>query len=474
MALQVRLRNFGPIGSGNVRLRPLTVFIGPNNAGKSYLAMLTYAATQRAPHRTSFAFESTKAGIRVPRFRIGYDQPSPDTSRYLLALTEGTAKAIPRPPDAAVEDLQTIIKESLQRYRSDVVAEVERCFGRNLSELSRIGGRRSACSVEIRHDVPSWSISLGANLNEQDPAIGPTEMRKLLNRAARKIRTRRRPLTRDPAEFAWFNLIGAVLDSCFEAFPEAVYYLPAARSGILQSHRLLASLIVGRASYAGIEDMRIGKLAGVLSDFVRHLLTLSPRQSGLKKVAAYLEANVLDGQVLMTGTGPAYPEILYRTGGRDYQLQDTSSMVSELAPVVLFLRHLVDPNEMMIIEEPESHLHPAIQQKLARAIGRLVNAGVQVVLTTHSDYFLTQLNNLILAGSLPDKDRTSAGFSREECLRVPQVSAYFFKPTPNQGTIVSRLRVTQQSGIPQREFEKVARTLYTETVRLERRLHDSD
>lgn len=41
--LQLTVANFGPIGSAHIDLRPLTVFVGPSNTGKSYLAALIYA-----------------------------------------------------------------------------------------------------------------------------------------------------------------------------------------------------------------------------------------------------------------------------------------------------------------------------------------------------------------------------------------------------------------------------------------------
>ena len=41
--LMLSVRNFGPIYSAEVELRPLTVFVGPSNTGKSYLAILIYA-----------------------------------------------------------------------------------------------------------------------------------------------------------------------------------------------------------------------------------------------------------------------------------------------------------------------------------------------------------------------------------------------------------------------------------------------
>jgi predicted ATPase len=37
------IKNFGPIGKAEINMKKLTVFIGPNNAGKSYVATLFYA-----------------------------------------------------------------------------------------------------------------------------------------------------------------------------------------------------------------------------------------------------------------------------------------------------------------------------------------------------------------------------------------------------------------------------------------------
>ena len=43
LSYRLRVRDFGPIAEADVTLRPLTVFVGPSNTGKSYLATLIYA-----------------------------------------------------------------------------------------------------------------------------------------------------------------------------------------------------------------------------------------------------------------------------------------------------------------------------------------------------------------------------------------------------------------------------------------------
>ena len=40
--IQIDVCDLGSIASANVRLKPLTVFVGPSNTGKTYLSILTY------------------------------------------------------------------------------------------------------------------------------------------------------------------------------------------------------------------------------------------------------------------------------------------------------------------------------------------------------------------------------------------------------------------------------------------------
>ena len=40
--VEIAVKNFGPIAEANIDLRPLTVFVGPSNTGKTYFATLVY------------------------------------------------------------------------------------------------------------------------------------------------------------------------------------------------------------------------------------------------------------------------------------------------------------------------------------------------------------------------------------------------------------------------------------------------
>ena len=111
-----------------------------------------------------------------------------------------------------------------------------------------------------------------------------------------------------------------------------------------------------------------------------------------------------------------YPHFTYTPKGwkDSLPLMNASSMVSELAPVVLYLRHVVGPGNVLIVEEPESHLHPALQVEFTRQLASLVNSGIRVILTTHSEWVLEELANIVQRSKLPKVRRTetSAAMSR--------------------------------------------------------------
>ena len=65
-------------------------------------------------------------------------------------------------------------------------------------------------------------------------------------------------------------------------------------------------------------------------------------------------------------------------------------MVTELAPIVLFLRGVIARGDMLIIDEPESHLHPEMQIEFIRFLASVVRSGVRIIMTTHSEWVLEE------------------------------------------------------------------------------------
>jgi ABC-type cobalamin/Fe3+-siderophores transport system ATPase subunit len=122
---------------------------------------------------------------------------------------------------------------------------------------------------------------------------------------------------------------------------------------------------------------------------------------------------------------------------------------------------------MLVIEEPEAHLHPENQRRVARALVRLVRAGVTVLCTTHSPLILHQVSNHILASRADPARRKELGFTEEDLLREEEVGAYLFRMREDgRGSEIQPLRIEPDFGIPEDEFVRVSEAIGEETYRL--------
>jgi predicted ATPase len=214
-------------------------------------------------------------------------------------------------------------------------------------------------------------------------------------------------------------------------------------------------------------------MTGVIGDFVGSLLQLDPHETGYYSDAAdWLESRVAKGKFKLRGGRQAtYPEIAYESDSGVFELYRTSSMVSEVAPIALTLRHLMPPRGCMIIEEPESHLHPASQRLMAQAFGQLVSDGLTIVLTTHSDYFIGELENLIRASMLPKGSLRQLGIKASQTIAREKVALYTVSaPRTGAGSTVRELVLNEDGSFPDSGFAKVTEALYGQTIEIEERL----
>ena len=234
----------------------------------------------------------------------------------------------------------------------------------------------------------------------------------------------------------------------------------------MHAHRVVVGALVQRAASAGLRPgTPVPALSGVLADFLEELIGLNQapfreRRLG-NRFARRLERDLLDGSVRSVPSETGYPSFSYRPEGwkEGLPLANTSSMVSELAPVVLYLRHVVLAGDVLIIEEPESHLHPAMQAAFARQLARLVRAGLRILVTTHSEWVLDQFANLVRLSTLEETQRK--GLGKGEALRPEHFGAWLFKPKRRpKGAVVEEIRVDPDAGGLVTGYGEVAEDLY--------------
>lgn len=469
------VRDFGPIAQATVELRPLTVFVGPSNTGKSYLAILLYALHQFF----GAGGVGKRSGPPSPLsylWRVDQDEPAEQlttATKWLdqaLDLRDGQNGVEVTLPEEVAAVVRPILG-NVGDLAPWLHAEVTRCFGvaDSQSLIRHSGGKSARVTLRTRFgggstDAPSASYDFIIGRSQQRltasmPAELPLRIRGV---DARSLRRRALATFLGPT----MEIADLVLPYVVGTVHRPAHYLPADRAGVMHAHRVVVSSLIGRASRTGLGvESPLPALSGVLADFLERLIELGevePQDGATAQLAERLETDILGGAVRSRRSAVGYPSFLYQPANwkTNLALMNTSSMVSELAPVVLYLRHVVRPGDVLIIEEPESHLHPAMQVAFTRLLAAVVRSGVRVVVTTHSEWVLETLANLVRLSSVGKSGRTKVSPS-DVALTPDQVGTWLFEPKKRpKGSVVKEIPLDVAGGTFPAGFDEVTEALY--------------
>ena len=471
------VKDFGPIAEATLDLRPLTVFVGASNTGKSYLAILLYAL-HRFFGRSNAPFEPLFARNRLRRLsddrRAEFDAQAETISQWLHQVLYQT-----RDEQGVVlpDEVAALVRPLLQDVGAAaplLEEEVKRGFGlAESADLIRQPAGRCA-RVTLRREFGDdaangigydFAISRGqARLSSSVPDGMPLRIQAVSGRSLRWLRE----LMGDSlALYTFFELADLVVPFTAGEVARPVHYLPADRAGIMHAHRVVVSSLIGRASHAGLDvESPLPTLSGVLGDFLKGLIELADERRATEsaQLANRLETDILGGSIQVRRSTVGYPSFHYRPAKwkRDIALMNTSSMVSELAPVALYLRHVVRKGDVIIIEEPESHLHPQMQIAFTRFLAAVVKAGIRVIMTTHSEWVLEALANLVRLSDVPKRRRSKVA-AGGPALTADEVGAWLFEPKLRpRGSVVKEIALDTVRGTFPAGFGDITEDLYND------------
>ena len=122
------------------------------------------------------------------------------------------------------------------------------------------------------------------------------------------------------------------------------------------------------------------------------------------KIAEQIENGILQGEVKITRTGDV--EFVSDKVGKTKHLPIhlTSSIVKTMSSLVISLKHIAHKGDLLIIDEPEMNFHPNVQISLMRIFAILTKLDLRIIISTHSDYMIREVNNLIMAGTVYSKN----------------------------------------------------------------------
>jgi hypothetical protein len=405
--MKIEIRNLGALKQASFELGQMTVFCGCNNTGKTYA---TYAL---------FGFLSLWRqffSIRIPDAKI----------EYLLA--DG---AVVLDLDSYVQQADEIVSAGCRTYTSQLssvfAAPPERFVDSgfqvvldpsDIQPLDSFERRMGAAKSELFSIVKSSGSSdlVVSLLVERDKVrIPPEVIQRAIGDAIKDI------------------LFGHLFPPPFIASAErtgaAIFRkeLNFARNRLLehvaQSDKDLSPLEWLSKAY---QDYALPVKTNV--EFTRQIETLVKNKSFVAHKHPDLLtdfADIIGGEYTVTRND----ELYYIPKGKRIRLSmdESSSAVRSLLDVGFYLAHVAQPGDLLMVDEPELNLHPENQRKVARLFARLLNIGVKVFITTHSDYIIKELNTLIMLGREKphlDEIRTREGYRIDEMLCADQLRVY--------------------------------------------------
>ena len=277
---------------------------------------------------------------------------------------------------------------------------------------------------------------------------------KGLDQAAFRLKT---------TESDWRKIVGEVAGSA------PVFLMPAERNGLHLFFRELSARRTALLHHASREKINISELlcdvirsryALPIADYIDWLNGLPERQKskreGFHDHALLLGEKLVGGVYRVDARSGAVQFRPCRSGGNGTEadfmgLHMTSGMVRSLFGLWFYLENQAARGSVLMIDEPELGIHPANQRLMARLLARLVNAGLNIVVSTHSDYIVRELNSLIMLSGDGDRRLCARhGYKENEILGTEQVAAYLCADRT-----VAPFAITREDGICATTFDSV-------------------
>ncbi|MFS8067271.1 MAG: AAA family ATPase [Byssovorax sp.] len=419
-----RIENVGPLREAEVDLgKRLIVLTGPNNTGKTYLAWSVY-------------------GLYVSRPK----EPSALVERCVGSLLTSTRNVVDL-AQLVGQNYQELLSWFARAYTSNIhlcfATERSRFEGSNVilkgidsaESIKRLTGERYLVGLgrfEQHSGVMALNVLHGASrlvLVDADKQANISTVERLGTLASTEL-----TLLTESLNTSLVNIIHSALFRRCEILPaERIAVNIFAKELALKRSDLVDELVDAdlegqRAVPMDVIRRSTGRYPWPIRDSLRianDLARLSKKESPFADLATELESAVLGGTIGISSDG----ELSYvpqSASGQHLGVHLTASVVKSLSSLVFYFRHQARPNDFLIIDEPELNLHPDSQRKLARILAKVVKRGFKLMISTHSDYIIRELNHMIMLSKLSPEAARELGYDPESSLNPDDVGVYLF------------------------------------------------
>ncbi|MGC5889005.1 AAA family ATPase [Enterobacter sp. ECC-249] len=489
--MKITLKNFGPIRSFSIDLeKDFHFLIGQNSIGKSYAITAIYLIVKtllQFKSRRSISFSHYDYYMDLEH----NDNKNGDTQKRLKEFIDSELNE---------QDVTEYVDDDLKRFFTVLLSnELTNSFTNTFTSINNLQNQFNnepaiielvGGDIEITLKLENNKFVVSNIKHDNNYHVKKSKRNRNLHQGvnATYIYYRENSTTPDESltqlvtEYSYFFVQRNVLSIIYSltANLKNVHYLPASRSGLYQAlsafGQIIAELSKNRSFLS--KKIELPSISEPVSDYFIKLsdIRVVKRNYEDKKInflAKEIEDTILDGKVEFN---PQTKQLLFFPNNTSLRLElsSTSSMVSELAPIVSYLRYVLtksddsvlrktlsnqretknpEPKSLIMIEEPEAHLHPEIQIRLTEIFAKLIDADVKLIITSHSNFIFNKVNNLVIKNTA---DGCESGIHKNN------VSSMVFKKSVH-GSIALPLAI-DELGIEDNNFGPATEQLFEEKM----------
>jgi hypothetical protein len=444
--MKVKIKNLGILKQAEFSLGDLTIICGGNNTGKTYA---TYSL---------FGFLYTwRRLLMSPKFGL--------KEKIDQLLSDGV---ISLDLQEYVQQCESILTAGCQRY----IQQIPEVFAANEERFKNVDFQielnfdniQFQNKYERKISTATWEI-ISISKPENDPYLSITLLTE-----TEKINL--------PVHFLEEIIYDSIQDIIFSQFFPRPFIASAERTGAaifrkelnFARNRLLEEISKNsnfnprELLFNVSQDYALPVKENV--DFTRQIETIVKKTSFIaENHPSILEdfADIIGGQYMITSND----ELYYIPKGKKLRLSmdESSSAVRSLLDIGFYLRHEARIGDLLIVDEPELNLHPENQRRIAKLFARLINIGIKVFITTHSDYIIKEINTLIMLNHDQPHLKEIAveeGYRQEELLSADQVKVYIAeqalemlkgKKRKTKSHTLTHAKIDPEMGIEARSFD---------------------
>lgn len=446
--MQITVKNFGAIQSGKIDLsKRITLFCGPNCSGKTYMAYLLYGVFSLNNRRffvdAGLSAEDLYAHKQV---EMKISKSTLDTIRkYMLQRLKRNLDSL---FGLSEEDVTSLFGNMDLSFTQGITKFYNYIISIPIQTTISAGRTNFLLDKQKGSDIVYIKMADDKTMFELPPSV---LSRVLTSSIYKKLIT---------------NPIGEV--AIFPVERNSVYTFSKELSIRKQEKWDQMQVIFDRGKNFSDVEMMVNSSNRYSLPIKDNLLIADDIVEIKKKKSEYydfaenIEKELLQGKVVISNDGdiqfqPSHSEKI------TMPIQISASIVKSMSSLIVYLKHIAQKNDLIIIDEPEINLHPENQIILARTFANLANAGFRLLISTHSDYIIREFNNMIMGYDRPEMAKKKK-YKIEDLIDKEDVTVYYFSPSQESGKSTINLIPIEDYGF---EVPSIDRTIIAQNEILE-------